>query len=150
MTRKMVDRMICRQTGGEVWGIIGMSSRIVSRQGNENRILLARTPGRHYRRVGLVGAELGFGNETSLTSPPPFCSLFVFLFFLFPFSLSLHFATNAVSATLKLPIRKMEPLSIPGRRPFDDIVGQESGYLYGETRPCRISHATTSRVCSCS
>lgn len=45
MTRKMVDRMICRQTGGEVWGVIGMSSRIVSRQGNENRILLARTPG---------------------------------------------------------------------------------------------------------
>lgn len=45
MTRKMVNRMICRQTGGEVWGIIGMSSRIVSRQGNENRILLARTPG---------------------------------------------------------------------------------------------------------
>lgn len=124
------------------------ASRIVKRQGDENRrsrILLARAAlptCRFYRcRVG---------NETSLT-PPPFCSLFLFFsFFLFPFSLSLHFATNAVGAVSKVPIRKMEPSSVPGRRRFDDNVGQESGYLHGETRPCRDSHATTSRVCSCS
>lgn len=121
------------------------ASRIVNRQGDENRrsrIILARAAlptCRFYRcRVG---------NETSLTPP---LSVPFFSFFPFSFSLSLHFATNAVGAVSKVPIRKMEPSSVPGRRRFDDIVGQESGYLHGETRPCRISHATTSRVCSCS
>lgn len=121
------------------------ASRIVKRQGDENRrsrILLARAAlptCRFYRcRVG---------NETSLTPP---LSVAFFSFFPFSLFLSLHFATNAVGAILKVPIKKMEPSSVPGRRRFDDIVGQESGYLHGETRPCRISHATTSRVCSCS
>lgn len=121
------------------------ASRIVKRQGDENRrsrILLARAAlptCRFYRcRVG---------NETSLTPP---LSVPFFSFFPFSFSLSLHFATNAVGAVSMVPIRKMEPSSVPGRRRLDDIVGQESGYLHGETRPCRISHATTSRVCSCS
>lgn len=120
------------------------ASRIVKRQGDENRrsrILLARAalPTCRFCRCRV-------GNE-SLTPP---LSVPFFSFFPFSFSLSLHFATNAVGAILKVPIRKMEPSSIPGRRRFDDIVGQESGYFHGETRPCRISHATTSRVCSCS
>lgn len=122
------------------------ASRIVKRQGDENRrsrILLARAalPTCRIGRCRVAGMKR--------LDAPPFWSIF---FFFFPFSLflSLHFVTNAVGAVLKVPIRKMEPSSVPGRRRFDDIVGQESGYLHGETRPCRISHATTSRVCSCS